>query len=44
MLKQVKEEDAPSPDSFVPEPMEEPEAEPEVEEQEPVQTGLMARM
>lgn len=42
MLKQVKEEDDPSPDSFVPEPMEEPE--PEVEEQEPVQTGLMARM
>jgi len=44
MLKQIKEEDAPSPDSFVPEPMEEPEPEPEIEEQEPVQTGLMARM
>ena len=42
MLKKIKEEDAPSPDSFVSEPMEEPE--PEVEEQEPVQTGLMARM
>lgn len=42
MLKKIKEEDTPSPDSFVPEPMEEPE--PEVEEQEPVQTGLMARM
>lgn len=42
MLKKIKEEDAPSPDSFVSEPMEEPE--PEVEEQEPVKTGLMARM
>jgi hypothetical protein len=43
MLKQIKEEeDAPSPDSFVSEPMEEPE--PEVEEQEPVKTGLMARV
>ena len=42
MLKQIKEEDATSPDSFVSEPMEEPE--PEVEEQEPVKTGLMARM
>ena len=42
MLKQIKEEeDAPSPDVVV-EAAEEPE--PEVEEQEPVQTGLMARV
>ena len=42
MLKEIKEEDTPSPDSFVPEPMEEPEQ--DIEEQEPVKTGLMARM
>jgi len=42
MLKKVKEDDAPSPDSFVPEPIEEPEQ--DIEEQEPVKTGLMARM
>ena len=42
MLKKIKEEDTPSADSFVPEPMEEPEQ--DIEEQEPVKTGLMARM
>jgi len=42
MLKKIKEDDDPSPDSFVPEPMEEPEQ--DIEEQEPVKTGLMARM
>jgi len=42
MLKEIKEEDTPSPDSFVPEPIEEPEQ--DIEEQEPVKTGLMARM
>jgi hypothetical protein len=42
MLKKIKEDDDPSPDSFVPEPIEEPEQ--DIEEQEPVKTGLMARM
>jgi len=42
MLKEIKKDDAPSSDSFVSEPMEEPEQ--DIEEQEPVKTGLMARM
>jgi len=41
MLKKIKEEDAPEPD-VIEEPVKE--LEPEVEEQEPVKTGLMARM